>query len=109
MKTKFRVWDNETKKMEFLKHRFCRFLKWGQRFIIEKTFGYKDKNGKDIYTGDIVQTNESGWVAKVIYQHSKYKEERFICIDIDDNKYGFASYCNWEKYEVIGNIHESTI
>ena len=28
------------------------------------------------------------------------------CFMVIDGKGGFSSYCNWEAFEVIGNIHE---
>ncbi len=61
--------------------------------------GIKDKNDNPIFEGDIVITDEAGWKAKVIFERDMY-----YCID---NKGGFATECNWEKYEIIGNIYEN--
>lgn len=62
--------------------------------------GLKDKNSKEIYEGDIVLTDEANWIAQVIY-----RRDCFMCIGLDGK--GFSCECNWEKFEVIGNIYEN--
>lgn len=60
--------------------------------------GLVDKNGKEIYEGDRVRTDEAGWVAKVVFERGM-----FCC---KDDKGGFSTFCNWEAFEVIGNVYE---
>ena len=59
----------------------------------------KDKNGNEIKVDDIVRTDEVRWIAIV-----KCDEEGFYCID---KKGGFSTGCNWEAFEVIGNMKDN--
>ena len=62
--------------------------------------GLQDKNGKDIYEGDILLTDEAGWIGKVEYNH-----DRFMVVD---NEGGFSELVNWNKCEKIGNIYQDS-
>ena len=126
---KFRVWDNTIKKyidskyvsidgfglLHVAKHIVKNFFRpphtrknpW---FIVEQFTGLKDKNGTEIYEGDIIvqkplSKNSIGWTGKVIF-----KEGAFMAEVHERGKivmYLFLSEFNPEKTcEVVGNIHE---
>ncbi|WP_455093130.1 YopX family protein [Parvimonas micra] len=117
---KFRAWDKTAKKMskvtaiDFSTKPFRVFYKaygnenyFNQDAILMQSTGLKDKNGKEIFEGDIVQylDGEYSFVGVVensafgIYAKNKY-----------DN-YGFEDFADENTKEadvvVIGNIYEN--
>lgn len=70
--------------------------------------GIKDKNGKEIYEGDIVLIKldeTSTWYKTVV----KFKEGAFIAnlIDKEDYVYIFHHGFTDDDFEIIGNVYEN--
>ena len=124
---KFRVWD-------IYSHRFLedngdfRYFRLGtpyefrevatrpDKFEIQQFTGLKDKNGKEIYEGDITNSIKRG-VAHG--PEREYIKEAEVWYSTEDLQYVFGKYCNngyaWHysmaddlfDFEVVGNIFEN--
>ena len=105
---KFRAWDKDCRWFEHFEigendDCYGIFRATANKFgsAIEQYTGLKDKNGKEIYEGDIV-SDQNGKLAKVFYDEG-YSAYRLKWLDPP-----IADFLYWFDVDrVVGNIHEN--
>lgn len=110
---KFRAWDKEEKKMYFdvqnnydnIREQTC--FQDNNLELMQYT-GLKDKNGKEIYEGDILKTPRNR-KARVVFGNGAFW---FVGFPFYEKSFFDKQSKTWksqnaEKWEVIGNIHEN--
>lgn len=109
---KFRAWDKSEEEMidneAIFGNELC--VQSGYQdedFIFMQYTGLKDKNGVEIYEGDIVKTTSNELTGK--WKHKIYKIEFKEINCVAGAKYmGFDFQFNVDEIEVIGNIYENS-
>ncbi|HEM3632380.1 TPA: hypothetical protein U1C38_000166 [Streptococcus suis] len=77
--------------------------------ILMQSTGLFDKNGKEIFEGDVVllrdELNEfESDVYEIVYSRDNLA---WIFYDKDSHDFYWMSTCTWDKIEIIGNIYEN--
>lgn len=112
---KFRCWDTENKQMLKVQELDFEDTFYGGRLsiradmyndyfdiedmILMQYTGLKDKNGKEIYEGDIVKL---GTYTKGVVEYSD-KYAQFIIINTNTIEYEYEPLGDYTKIEIIGN------
>lgn len=114
---KFRVWDKELKQMAYATTElFDNALSFWVMIHLDddepewmQYTGLKDKNGKEIYEGDIVKYNYNNQVYQDVYAKVEYSIAGFrLNADyISRHLSRHIRIANTDYYEVVGNIYEN--
>lgn len=103
---KFRAWIKDKKKMVYGKDatssaHFTDSFKYRKNEVeLMQYTGLKDKNGKEIYEGDVIKAESRLWQAD-------FKDGCFVGVDFKNVAWDELVNIGYGETEVIGNIYEN--
>lgn len=119
---KFRVWLTDidqmlrVKALVFEKDKTRCFCGYSFDFYLEdenatimQSTGLVDKNGKEIFEGDILCDEGIEQESEFVYATVSYREGMWVCDQITDELCGYGGALNEfnNDYSIIGNIYEN--
>ena len=123
MNTRFRAWNSETKEIEVFKtyeevsELFLALSADDGFYSVMQSTGLKDKNGQEIFEGDIITTSAYGCIVgfgEYTYfedEHTQTTEIGFYLSFLNVTPATYAPFDKhyWGNCEVIGNIYENEL
>lgn len=112
---KFRAWDKETKTMNGMaeiyrnRNQEIELHPRDENIILMQSTGLKDKNGKEIFEGDVLCDEGIEQEDEFVYVSVSSKEGMWICTQITNEDCGYGGALNEfvSDYSIIGNIYEN--
>ena len=111
---KFRMWSEGYMDHFTFDNDFDCICGWLEDAVLMQYIGLKDKEEKEIYDRDIIESDISNEIGVIVYDPEKCY---YNVVDLDDYKNGTRYNCamintagyNWMQYDikVIGNIHQN--